>query len=220
MTNQTLNLSQNLYDYMLSASLREPPVLKSLREETAQLPGSEMQISPEQGQFMALLVELIHAQKTLDIGVYTGYSSLAVALALPENGRVIACDIDETATAVAQRYWQKAEVSHKIELRLAPALKTLDALIEQGEEASFDFVFIDANKKDYDAYYERSLILVRKGGLIMLDNTLQEGKVADVQNNEGNTQAIRALNLKLLQDERISLSLLPVSDGITLARKR
>jgi predicted O-methyltransferase YrrM len=220
MTNQTLNLSQNLYDYILSVSLREPPVLKKLREETSQLPGSIMQISPEQGQFMALLIELIQAKKTIDIGVYTGYSSLIVALALPENGKVIACDIDEKSTAVAKRYWEEAGVSHKIDLCLAPALETLDALIGQGKENSFDFIFIDADKKSYDAYYERSLTLIRTGGLIMIDNTLQKGAVADSQYTDAVTQSIRDLNLKLSRDERISLSLLPVSDGITLARKK
>jgi predicted O-methyltransferase YrrM len=220
MANQTLNLTDNLYQYILDASLREPQVLKDLRAETAKLSMRQMQISPEQGQFMALVVELMGARKTLEIGVFTGYSSLAVALALPAGGKVVACDINEEWTTIAKRYWQQAGVAHKIDLRLAPALETLDKLINNGGQESFDFVFIDADKQAYDAYYEKSLQLVRRGGLIMLDNMLRGGAVADPNNNENSINATRALNKKLHHDERVTISLLPMSDGITLARKR
>jgi predicted O-methyltransferase YrrM len=220
MTNQTLTLTDNLYNYILDVSLREPQVLKELRAETAKLTMHEMQISPEQGQLMALLVELINARKTLEIGVFTGYSSLAVALALPADGKVIACDVNEEWTSIAKKFWQQANVAHKIDLRLAPALQTLDELINNGEQESFDFVFIDADKQGYDAYYEKSLQLTRRGGLIMLDNMLRAGAVVDLNNNEESIRATRELNKKLHHDERVSISLLPVSDGITLARKR
>lgn len=220
MSNQTLNLTTTLYQYLLSVSLREPEVLKNLRAETAKLSMHEMQISPEQGQFMALLAELMGARKALEIGVFTGYSSLAVALALPADGRIVACDISEEWTTIAKRFWQQAGVAHKIDLRLAPALETLDKLLNHGEQETFDFVFIDADKQGYDAYYEKCLPLVRRGGLILFDNTLQDGAVADPTNQNPSVRAIRALNEKLHHDERITLSLLPISDGITLARKR
>lgn len=220
MSFRTINLTDSLYDYMLSISLHETPVLKELRDTTAKLPTARMQISPEQGQFMALLIELIAAQKTLEIGVYTGYSSLAVALALPQNGRIVACDINEEWTAIAQRYWQKAGVASKIQLRLAPALQTLDELIAADEKESFDFAFIDADKENYFAYYEKSLILLRRGGLILIDNTLWGGAVADPADERNSTRAIRNLNGLLFQDKRITLSLVPIGDGLTLARKR
>lgn len=220
MTNQTLNLTANLQQYLLNVSLREPKILEALRAETMQLPTHKMQIAPEQGQLMALLVELINARKTLEIGVFTGYSSLAVALALPTDGKIVACDINEEWTAIAKRFWQQAGVAHKIDLRLAPALQTLDELINNGEQESFDFVFIDADKSAYDAYYEKSLQLLRCGGLIMLDNMLRNGAVADPNNNDNSINATRKLNEKLHHDPRVTISLLPVSDGITLARKR
>ncbi len=220
MSNQTLNLTPQLYQYLLSVSLRETPILKALREKTAQLSGHEMQISPEQGQFMALLVELIDAKKTLEIGVYTGYSSLAVALALPADGRIIACDVNTETSNIAKSFWQKAGVAEKIELKLAPALETLDQLIKQGETNTFDFVFIDADKQNYSNYYERSLSLVRPGGLILIDNVLWSGRVADSKNHDKQTEAIRQLNQKISEDKHVSMSLLPLGDGLTLVRKR
>ncbi|MFB8789637.1 MAG: class I SAM-dependent methyltransferase [Potamolinea sp.] len=220
MTNKTLGLDERLYDYLLSVSLREPEILRQLREETANHPMGRMQIAPDQGQFMALLVQLIGAKKVLEIGVFTGYSSLVVALSLPSDGKIIACDISAEDTNIARRYWEKAGVADKIELRLAPALQTLDELIASVEINSFDFVFIDADKRNYPEYYERALQLVRIGGLIAIDNVLWSGKVADPQVEDNQTQAIRNFNEKLHQDERVTLSLVPIADGLTLALKR
>jgi len=220
MTNKTLELDNRLYDYLLSVSLREPEILRQLREETSNHPMGRMQIAPDQGQFMAFLVQLIGAKKVLEIGVFTGYSSLVVALALPSYGKIIACDISEEDTNIARRYWEKAGVTDKIELRLAPALQTLDELIASGEINSFDFIFIDADKKNYPEYYERALQLVRSGGLIAIDNVLWSGKVADPEIQDGQTQAIRNFNEKLHQDERVTLSLVSIADGLTLALKR
>jgi len=220
MSKQTIGLDNQLYNYLLSTSLREPEILQKLRHETASLPQSTMQISPEQGQFMGLLVQLIGANKTLEVGVFTGYSSLSVALALPDDGKIIAADVSEEFTAVARRYWQKAGVAHKIDLRLAPALETLDNLLASGQAETFDFAFIDADKENYDGYYERSLQLIRPGGLIAIDNVLWSGRVADPHIQDENTQIIRNLNKKLHQDERVTLSLLPIGDGLTLALKR
>ncbi|NEO85860.1 MAG: SAM-dependent methyltransferase [Spirulina sp. SIO3F2] len=220
MNSKHLPLDDSLYHYLLSTSLREPEVLQKLRNETAQLPMSRMQIAPEQGQFMALLVQLMGAQRTLEVGVFTGYSALVVALALPETGQVVACDVDERYTTIAQSYWQQAGVTHKIDLRLAPALETLDALIAQGESESFDFAFIDADKRNYHNYYERSLQLLRPGGLIAIDNVLWSGRVADPAEDDPRTVAIRALNQSIHRDDRVDLSVLPIADGLTLARKR
>ena len=219
MSNQTLGLSPQLYNYFQSISLREPEVLTQLRQETAHQPLSNMQIAPEQGQFMAFLIKLIGAKKTLEVGVFTGYSSLVVALALPENGEVIACDVDEEYTQIARTYWEKAGVSHKIKLHLAPAVLTLENLLTKGEENSFDFAFIDADKSNYDTYYEQALKLVRVGGVIAIDNVLWDGKVADSQVQDNRTQTIRRLNEKLHQDTRILLSVVPIADGLTLAMK-
>lgn len=219
MSNQTLGLSPQLYNYFQSISLREPEVLTQLRQETAHQPLSNMQIAPEQGQFMAFLIKLIGAKKTLEVGVFTGYSSLVVALALPENGEIIACDVDEEYTQIARTYWEKAGVSHKIKLHLAPAVLTLENLLAQGEENSFDFAFIDADKSNYDTYYEQALKLVRVGGVIAIDNVLWDGKVADSQVQDNRTQTIRRLNEKLHQDTRILLSVVPIADGLTLAMK-
>lgn len=219
-TKKTLGLDNQLYDYLLSASLREPEVLRQLREETAQHPNAMMQISPEQGQFMALLVQLICATKTLEVGVFTGYSSLCVALALPPTGQIVACDVSEEYTSVARRYWQAGGVVDKIDLRIAPALETLDQLISAGQAETFDFAFIDADKGNYRHYYERSLQLVRPGGLIAIDNVLWSGQVADPQIQDESTQAIRAFNEKLHHDQRVTLSLVPIADGLTLALKR
>ncbi len=217
--NKTLGLDKSLYDYLLSVSLREPEVLTQLRQETAQQPMANMQIAPDQGQFLALLVKLIGAKKTLDIGVFTGYSSLVVALALPADGKVIACDVDEEYTAIARRYWQQAGVADKISLHIAPALETLKKLIAAGEVETFDFAFIDADKSNYDNYYELALQLVRPGGLIAIDNVLWSGRVADPQEQDNRTNKIRAFNQKLHQDQRITLSMVAIADGLTLAMK-
>jgi predicted O-methyltransferase YrrM len=219
-SNKTLNLNDSLYNYMLSISLREPEILKLLRHETSHLTGAQMQISPEQGQFMALIIELLQARKTLEIGVYTGYSSLVVALALPADGKVIACDINNEAATMAKQYWQKASVAHKIDLHLIPGVALLEQLINKNEHESFDFIFIDADKDNYTNYYEKSLILLRQGGLLLIDNTLWSGKVADDSIIDNSTCAIRELNQKIHHDDRVTLSLLPVADGLTLARKR
>ncbi|MFQ5957833.1 MAG: class I SAM-dependent methyltransferase [Alphaproteobacteria bacterium] len=215
-----LGISDALYDYLLNVSLREADVLRRLREETARMPDAAMQIAPDQGQFMALLVELIGARRTLEVGVFTGYSSLAVALALPADGRVVACDMSEEWTAIARRYWAEAGVADKIDLRLGPAIETLDALLEAGEAGRFDFAFIDADKEEYADYYERALELLRPGGLVCVDNVLWSGKVADPGVDDADTLAIRAFNEKLAQDARVSLSVLAIADGLTLARKR
>lgn len=220
MQKKSLGLDDRLYDYFLSVSLREPEVLYQLRQETANHPAAMMQIAPEQGQFMALLVQLLGAIKTLEIGVFTGYSSLSVALALPANGKVVACDVSKEYTSIARRYWQQAGVANKIELHLAPALETLDRFLASGQSETFDFAFIDADKENYDRYYERSLQLIRPGGLVAIDNVLWGGSVANSQVQDTSTQAIRAFNEKLHHDERVSLSLVPIADGLTLALKR
>ena len=220
MGKESLGLDKPLYEYLLSVSLREPEVLTKLRQETSQHSASIMQISPDQGQFMALLIKVLGATKTLDIGVFTGYSSLVVALALPESGKVIACDRDPQATAIARRYWQEAGVAHKIDLRLAPALETLDNLIAEGEAGSFDFAFIDADKRNYPNYYERALTLLRPGGIVAIDNVLWFGSVADPQDTDKRTVAIREFNQKLHQDSRVDISMLAIADGLTLALKQ
>ena len=219
MSHKTFGLSDSLANYLQSVSVEDSEVLVKLREETAQLPMAIMQIAPEQGQFMSLLVQLIGAKKTLDIGVFTGYSSLVVALALPEDGKIVACDVDEHCTAIASRYWQAAGVAHKIDLRLAPALETLDKLIAQGQSGSFDFAFIDADKRNYYNYYEKCLQLIRPGGLIAIDNVLWSGRVADPNDSDKRTMAIREFNQKLHQDPRVKISLIPIADGLTLALK-
>jgi predicted O-methyltransferase YrrM len=220
MTRKTLNLTDALHDYLLSASLREPPVLRQLREETASEPLARMQIAPEQGQLMALLVRLMGARKALEIGVFTGYSSLAVAMALPEGGKLVALDNDAAWTATAQRYWASAGVADRIELRLAPALESLDRLVREGQAGSFDFAFIDADKDGYLAYYERCLALLRPGGLVAVDNVLWSGRVADPADDDEDTHALRDFNDFVLADQRVDLSMVPIGDGLTLARKR
>jgi caffeoyl-CoA O-methyltransferase len=204
---------------MLAVSLREPDVLRHLREETAHHAMAECQIAPEQGQFMALLVRLIGARRTLEVGTFTGYSAAWVALALPADGQVIACDVSEEWTAVALRYWQEAGIANKVDLRLAPAVETLEKLIQTGQENGFDFAFIDADKPNYDTYYEQCLELVRPGGLIAFDNMLRHGRVLEETRDEG-TRAVQALNEKLHADARVDISLVPIADGLTLARKR
>lgn len=220
MTNKSIGIDLPLYEYLLSVSSREPELLKELREETAKHPLSRMQIAPEQGQFMALLITLIQAKKILEVGVFTGYSSLSLALALPDDGQLIACDVNEEYTNMARRYWQRAGVTNKIDLKLAPALETLEELVKTGQENSFDFMFIDADKKNYINYYEYGLKLVRVGGLIAIDNVLWSGRVIDQENQDHNTQAIREFNQKIHQDSRIHLSLVPIADGLTLAIKK
>ena len=220
MSNRSIALTDALYDYLLSVSLREPELLRKLREETSADPMARMQISPEQGQFMGLLARLMGARRCLEIGVFTGYSSLALALALPEDGRILACDVSERWTAVARRYWAAAGVAHKIELRLATAMDTLDRLVADGASDTFDFAFIDADKESYLGYYERVLRLLRPGGLVVTDNTLWSGRVADPENAEPDTVALRHYNEHLHLDERVDLSLVPIGDGVTLARKR
>ena len=214
-----LPLNDQIYSYLLNTSLREPELLQRLRAETAQLTDGNMQISPDQGQFMTLLVKLIGARKTLEVGVFTGYSSLSTARGLPDNGKIIACDVSDEWTSIARRYWAAAGVAHKIDLRLAPAIETLDALLADGQAGTFDFAFIDADKENYDAYYERALQLVHTGGLLAFDNTLWYGKVADESVQDIDTMALRALNKKLQQDERVMMSQLTVGDGLTLAMK-
>ncbi|AFY75785.1 putative O-methyltransferase [Pleurocapsa sp. PCC 7327] len=220
MANKTLGIERNLYEYFRSIALREPEILTQLRQETAKHPMANMQIAPEQGQFMALLVQLMEAKKTLEVGVFTGYSTLAVALALPPEGTIVACDISEEYTAIARRYWEKAGVIHKIDLRIAPAIETLEQLIAQGQVNTFDFAFIDADKSNYDNYYEQALQLVRPGGLIAIDNVFWGGKVADPNATDNRTQVIRRLNQKIHQDDRVTMSLVPIADGLTLALKR
>jgi predicted O-methyltransferase YrrM len=219
MTGRTLNLDDTLYRYLLDHSVREHPAQAALREATRDHPHAGMQIGPDQAQLMALLVKLLGARRTVEIGVFTGYSALSVALALPDDGRILACDINEEYVRIGYPHWQAAGVRHKIDLRLQPALKTLDEELAQGAAGRYDLAFIDADKTGYDTYYERCLQLLRPGGLIAIDNTLWSGRVAQ-QVQDADTLALQALNDKLHRDERIDLALLPVGDGLTLARKR
>jgi predicted O-methyltransferase YrrM len=222
---EQVEMNDVLYDYLKSVSLREPEVLTRLRAETAKLPRRFFQISAAEGQFMALLVKLIGARKILEVGVFTGYSSTVMALAMPRDGRIVALDISEEWTAMARRYWREAGVADKIELRLAPGIDSMDALIKDGQEGSFDLVFIDADKPSYPGYFERALQLLRRGGLVIVDNTLFGGRVVG-QNLEGLeqwqldwTEDVRKFNTKLHRDERVTLSMIPVGDGMTLALK-
>jgi predicted O-methyltransferase YrrM len=217
---RAFHFDDRTYEYLVNNSVREIEVARQLREETQKLAQAQMQIGPDQGQFMQLLVQLLQAKKTIEIGVFTGYSSLWVALGLPEDGRIIACDVSEEYTAIARRYWKLAGVDRKIDLRLGPALNTVDELIEKGGAGTFDFIFIDADKTNYNNYYERSLILLRRGGLIAIDNTIWSGKVADPNVQDADTVAIRKLNERLSRDERVIVSMLTIGDGLTLALKR
>lgn len=220
MSSDMIQLTDSLHAYLRSVSLREPAILARLRAETRALPLGMMQISPEQGQLMGLLVELAGAQTYLEIGTFTGYSALAVALALPPGGKVTACDVSRDWTDIARRYWKEAGVADRIDLRLGPALDTLDRLLAGGAAGGYDFAFIDADKENYDGYYERVLKLLKPGGLVAIDNVLWSGKVADSATTDKDTAALRALNKKLHTDQRVTLSMLPVGDGLTLARKR
>jgi caffeoyl-CoA O-methyltransferase len=221
MSRRTLTLDAQLHEYVMAHN-REHPELARLREATASHPRANMQISPEQGALLAMLVRLIGARRTIEVGVFTGYSALAVALALPPEGRILACDISDDYTRVARPFWERAGVAQKIELVLEPALHTLDARLAAGQAGRFDFAFIDADKPSYDGYYERCLRLLRTGGVIAFDNVLWSGRVAQRVDAEADpdTASLQALNTKLQRDERIDVALVPVGDGLTLARKR
>jgi len=212
-------VNEEVFKYIQSVSLRESDLLSKLREETEKLPESVMQISPLQGQFMSLILKSIRAEKALELGVFTGYSSLCIAMALPDDGKLIACDISEEWTAIARRYWKAANVDHKVDLKLAPAVVTLDELLQEGQQNSFDFAFIDADKENYEIYYEKTLALMRPGGMIMVDNVLWKRHVFDPKNMDVETQFIREFNQNRKFDKRVEISLIPVGDGITLIRK-
>lgn len=220
MSNRTISVSDALYDYIKDVSLREDPLLARLREETARLPERNMQIAPDQGQFMGLVTTLMGARRAIEVGVFTGYSALCLARALPADGRLVACDVSDEWTAMARRYWQEAGVAERIDLRIAPALETLEGLLADGAAGTFDIAFVDADKTEYAHYYERLLELMRPGGLIMVDNVLWDGAVIDPAKDDADTVAIRAFNRKLAADERVDLSLVPIGDGLTLARKK
>ena len=219
MSSDTIELNRSLRDYLINVSVKEHSVLKILREETLKLDEFQMQISPEQGSFLSFLVNLINAKHTLDIGVFTGYSSLVVALQLPQNGYVTACDTNEEWTEIAQKYWKEAKVEDKIDLHIAPAVETLEKLISNGNEGLYDFSFIDADKINYQHYFEQSLVLVRKGGVIAIDNVLWGGRVLDNSDTDPATRAIREFNSRLYKDERVAISMIPIGDGLTLAQK-
>ncbi len=220
MSARSIGLNDELHTYLLSVSLRDQEILRELRAETARLENGGMQISPEQGQFMQWLIKTLGAKRTLEVGVFTGYSSLNVALALPADGQIVACDVSDEYTQVARRYWQKAGVADKITLHLGPGVATLQRLIADGQAGSFDFAFIDADKNNYDHYYEAALVLLRPGGVIAVDNVLWGGAAADPNKQDADTVAIRTLNQKIHADERVDMSLLPIGDGLTLVRKR
>jgi len=220
MATKPTRLSDPLYRYLNRVSLRETELQRRLRVETATHRDAQMQIPPTEGQLLALLVRLMGAQRVLEIGTFTGYSTLSIASALQEGGHVISCDIDESHIAIARRYWQEAGVAHRIQTRLAPALDTLEELLGTGHAEGFDFAFIDADKTNYDAYYENCLLLLRPGGLLAIDNTLWDGRVIDPSIHDEKTLAIRGLNNKLRNDDRVEISMLPIADGLTLVLKR
>lgn len=219
MSRQTLNMTDALYAYLLQKGLREPPVLQELRHNTAGMELARMQIAPEQGQFMVFMVKLLGVRKIVEVGVFTGYSSLSMAMSMPDDGELVACDVNEEWTAMAREYWEKAGVAHKISLRLAPAKNTLEALLDEGQGESFDLAFIDADKAAYNDYYELCLQLLRKGGVIMLDNMLWGGSVADPDDDTEDAVAIRAMNDRIQRDQRVDMCLLPLADGLTMVRK-
>ena len=221
MSSRTIELTESVYSYLLQSGIQESSIAYELRVKTQEsTPWHMMQISPEQGAFMALLVRLIGAKKTIEVGTFTGYSALVVAEALPDDGRIIACDVSEEWTSIARDFWERAGLRNKIDLRLRPATETLDEIIDQGGADSFDFAFIDADKANYDDYYERCLVLLRPGGLVGIDNVLWGGRVADDTANDDDTLAIRALNEKVRTDQRVSATILPIGDGLTLAIRR
>lgn len=220
MSRRTLGLTDRVYDYLLDASLREPSTFRRLRAVNATLPSGGMQISPEVGQFLALLIEMLGARRAIEIGTFTGYSALWVAAALPRGGRLVACDISREYTDIAKRFWRRAKLAHKIDLRLGPALDTLDHLLDEGQAGLFDFAFIDADKENYDGYYERCLALLRPGGIVAFDNMLWGGSVADPSRDTPEIRALRRVARKLHKDKRVSISLLPIGDGLLLAHKR
>lgn len=221
MSSHTIELTDALHDYLLRVGTRESAVAKELRAETrAATRAHPMQISPEQGAFMALLVRLLGVKRVIEVGTFTGYSALVVAEALPDDGRLIACDVSEEWTAVGRPFWQRAGVAEKIDLRLAPAAETLDDLLAAGDAGAFDFAFIDADKANYDTYYERCLALLRTGGVVGIDNVLWGGRVANEKADDADTRAIRALNAKVRDDSRVDVAMLPIGDGLTLAVKR
>ncbi len=219
MSNRTLSIDDRIYDYLCDVSINESELLRQLREETAEIEYSVMQISPEQGQFMSLLIKLMGAKRAIEIGTFTGYSSICIASAMPEDGKLICCDISPQWTDIAETYWVLAELENKIDLYTQPAEQTLQMLLDDGAEKSFDFVFIDADKQNYLVYYEMALDLLRKGGMIAVDNTLWSGAVADPENTEAGTRAIRRFNEMLKDDDRVSQSLLTIGDGLTLILK-
>ncbi len=220
MSNRTIGLNDELYSYLLSISSRETPLMRRLREDTSRLPDSNMQIAPEQGQFMALLLRLLGARTGIEVGVFTGYSTLCMAQALPSDGSIVACDISEEWTSTARRFWQEAGVADRIDLRLAPALETLKKMLDEGRAGTFNFAFIDADKQNYTPYYECCLELLSPGGLVMVDNVLWDGRVVDPDNQDVDTIAIRDFNQHLWRDDRVDVSVVPIGDGLTLARKR
>jgi predicted O-methyltransferase YrrM len=220
MSSGSIGLSDEVNAYLERFGVREPDVLRRLREETAQMPESQMQIAVEEGALLALLVQLSGAQRIVEVGTFTGYSSTAMALALPPGGRIVCCDVSREYTDVARRAWADAGVADRVELRLGPAVETLDALLDANGAGTFDLAFIDADKENYSAYYERSLRLIRAGGLIAIDNVLWSGRVADATNQEESTLAIRALNAAIAADQRVDVAMVPIADGLTLARVR
>ena len=220
MSSSTIGLSNELRKYMLDVSFRDDDILRQLRKETLTLKEAQMQISPEQGSLLSILTKILNAKKTLDIGVFTGYSSLVVAREIPNDGLIVACDTSIEWTSIAKKYWKLAGVDNKVDLHLAPAIETLEKLIEDGQGSTYDFSFIDADKINYQSYYEYSLTLVKPGGIIAVDNVLWSGQVIDESDSEPATRAIRSFNEKLFQDDRVSISMVPVGDGLTLAYKK
>ena len=220
MTSRSIGLDEDLYQYLLAHSLNEHPLLAELRAETAEMSEANMQIAPEQGQFMAMLARMLGARRYLEVGTFTGYSALAVTMAMPEQSRTICLDVSQEWTDIAQRYWIRAGLADRIDLHLRPAAETLQQLVNQGWAGDFDLAFIDADKSGYIEYYEHCLNLVRPGGVILIDNTLWDGDVANPDNQEPDTQSIRAFNQHVFKDDRVDLSMIPLGDGLTLARKR
>lgn len=220
MSSHTLPLTDELRSYLLEVGVREPPILAQLREETGQLEAGRMQICPEQGALMGMLVQLMGASRVLEVGTFTGYSALRLALSVPEGGQVVCCDRSKEWTDIARRYWAAAGVEQRVQLRLGPALQALDALLEEGQQGSFDLSFVDADKESYLAYHERCLQLVRPGGALLYDNVLWGGSVADPDDDRPSTRALRELNAHLATDPRIDVVMIPIGDGLTVCRRR